>query len=110
MSREFSQMDKQIFHKLAPEAGGSTMSGMGHNYPFILRPISHRIAQSADDFRRRLERLDATELDYLVSLAMEDKEDIRSLEDEDVESFMELVREKISPEREKELKAKLGLA
>lgn len=86
------------------------MSGMGHNYPFILRPISHRIAQSAEDFRRRLERLDATELDYLVSLAMEDKEDIRSLEDEDVESLMELVREKISPEREKELKAKLGLA
>ncbi|MDP2216629.1 MAG: hypothetical protein Q8J68_05015 [Methanolobus sp.] len=110
MSREFSQMDKQIFDKLAPEAGGSTMSKMGHSYPFILRPISHKIAQSAEDFRERLERLDATEIDYLVGLAMEEKEDIRSLEEEDVDSFMELVRNKLSPEREKELKAKLGFA
>ncbi len=110
MSREFSPMDKHIFNKLAPEMGGSTMSKMGHNYPFILRPISHRIAQSAEDFRERLERLEPEELDYLVGLAMEGKEEIRSLEEEDVVSFMDLVREKLSPEKEKELKARLGYA
>jgi hypothetical protein len=52
MSRVFSDMDKQIFDKLAPELSGNTTSSAGHNYPFILRPISHKIAESAEDFRR----------------------------------------------------------
>ncbi|MDW7732706.1 MAG: hypothetical protein SCH66_09805 [Methanolobus sp.] len=110
MSREFTEMDRKIFDKLAPELSGNTMSASGHNYPFILRPISHKVAESAEDFRNRLEKLDATELDYLVQLAMEGKEDIRSLEEEDIESFMELVEAKLSTERMKELKAKLGMA
>lgn len=110
MSREFTETDRKIFDKLAPELSGNTMSASGHNYPFILRPISHKVAESAEDFRNRLEKLDETELDYLVQLAMDGKEDIRSLEEEDVESFMELVETKLSTERMKELKAKLGMA
>ncbi|WP_406656338.1 hypothetical protein V7O62_10815 [Methanolobus sp. ZRKC2] len=110
MSREFNEMDQQIFNKLAPELSGNTMSASGHNYPYILRPISHKIAESAEDFRNRLDKLDTTELDYLVQLAMEGKEDIRSLEEEDIESFMEMVEAKLSTEKMKELKAKLGMA
>ena len=102
-------MDKKIFNKLAPENGGTHMSEMGHQYPFILRPISHKIAEDADDFRERLERLDTEEAEYLAGLAMEGKEDIRSLEDEDIDSFFEIVREKISEKREKELRVKLGI-
>lgn len=109
MSRVFSEMDKQIFNKLAPELGGNTMSSGGHNYPFILRPVSHKIAQSAEDFRDRMERLDAEELDYLVELALENKEDIRSLEPEDIDTIMELVEQKISLQRMKELKLHLGI-
>jgi hypothetical protein len=41
---------------------------------------------------------------------MEGKEDIRSLEEEDVDTFIELVEEKLSTEKMKELKAKLGMA
>lgn len=85
------------------------MSEMGHPYPFILRPISHKIAEDADDFRERLERLDGEELDYLVRLALKGKEDIRSLEDEDIESFFDMVSEKVSAGRAKELRIHLGI-
>lgn len=109
MSRVFSDMDKQIFDKLAPELSGNTTSSAGHNYPFILRPISHKIAESAEDFRERMERLNVEELDYIVRLALEDKEDIHSLEPEDVDTIMELVEQKISTQRMKELKQHLGI-
>ena len=110
MSREFTEMDQKIFDKLAPELSGNTMSASGHNYPFILRPVSHKIAEDAQDFRDRMEKLDTEEIEYLFQLAMEGKEDIRSLEDEDVDTFMELVEVKLSAEKMKELKAKLGMA
>lgn len=109
MGRVFSDMDKQIFDKLAPELSGNTISSGGHNYPFILRPLSHKIAQSAEDFRERMERLSVEELDYLVKLALENKEDIRSLEPEDIDTIMELVEQKISAQRMKELKQHLGI-
>ncbi len=49
------------------------------------------------------------ELDYLVKLALEDKEDIHSLEPEDIDTIMELVEQKISAQRMKELKQHLGI-
>lgn len=110
MGRIFSEMDNQIFDKLAPELSGNRMSSAGHKYPFILRPLSHKIAQDEADFRNRMERLDKEEMEYLFQLAMEGKEDIRSLNEDDVDTFMELVEEKLSTERLKELKAKLGMA
>ncbi|MDG6243048.1 MAG: hypothetical protein QCH31_01455 [Methanolobus sp.] len=110
MGRIFSEMDNQIFDKLAPELSGNRMSSAGHNYPFILRPLSHKIAQDGADFRNRMERLGKEEMEYLFQLAMEGKEDIRSLNEDDVDTFMELVEEKLSTERLKELKAKLGMA
>lgn len=103
-------MDNRIFNKLAPELSGNTMSNAGHNYPFILRPISHKIASDALDFRNRMEKLDTEEMEYLFQLAMEGKEDIRSLEEEDVDTFIGIVEEKLSTDKMKELKAKLGMA
>lgn len=109
MPREFTRKDMEIFNKLAPEAGGKTISReAGHQFPYILRPISHKFAESAEDFRERLERLDPEELDYLVGLALENKEDVRSL-DEDLNELLEVVAEKVSPERAKELKDFLGI-
>lgn len=109
MSRDFNDMDKQIFNKLAPELGGNTKSSAGHNYPFILRPLSHKIAQDGEDFKKRMERLNPDELDYLVKMALENKEDIHSLEPEDIDTIMELVEEKISNTRMRELKQHLGI-
>ncbi len=109
MPREFTQKDIEIFNKLAPEAGGSqTSREAGHHFPFILRPISHKFAESPEDFRKRLERLNAEELDYLVGLALEGKEDVQSL-DEDLEELVAVVEEKVSPERAKQLKDLVGI-
>ncbi|MDI9395630.1 MAG: hypothetical protein QM426_09530 [Euryarchaeota archaeon] len=109
MPREFTQKEIEIFNKLAPEAGGSTFSReAGHHFPFILRPVSHKFAESPEDFRERLERLDAVELDYLVGLALEGKEDVRSL-DEDLEELVAVVAEKVSQERAKQLKDFVGI-
>ncbi len=110
MGRVFNEMDNQIFNKLAPELSGNTMSNAGHNYPFILRPLSHKIAEDGDDFRNRMNKLDKEEMEYLFQLAMEGKEDIRSLEEDDVDTVLELIEEKLSTEKLKELKAKLGMA
>jgi len=102
-------MDNRIFNKLAPEAGGSTDSGAGHSFPFILRPISHRFAESGEDFRERLSRLDTEEIKYLADLVLQNQEEITSLDEEDMESFLELVEEKVSFEKKREITHHLGI-
>jgi hypothetical protein len=110
MPREFTEKDIEIFNKLAPEAGGMLISReAGHQFPFILRPISHKFAESSEDFRERLERLSPEELDYLVGLALEGKEDVQSLVEEDLDELVKVVTEKVSPERAKQLKDFLGI-
>ncbi len=109
MHRDFTDKEVEIFNKLAPEAGGSMNSQMGHPYPFILRPISHKFAESSEDFGDRLNRLDTEELDLLSDLILEGKEEVRSLDPEDVDVLMEIIAEKISSERADELKDYLGI-
>ncbi|MCL2863720.1 MAG: hypothetical protein FWE54_06575 [Methanimicrococcus sp.] len=109
MGRTFSDMDKRIFDKLAPEARGSIDSGAGHPFPFILRPISHRFAESGEDFRERLSRLENEEIEYLADLVLQNKEEITSLDEEDMESFLELVEEKISFDKKREITHHLGI-
>ena len=110
MPREFTKKDIEIFNKLAPEAGGEFISReAGHHFPFILRPVSHKFAESPEDFRERLERLSPEELDYLIGLALEGKEDVQSLVDEDLEELVAVVTEKLSLERAKQLKDFVGL-
>jgi hypothetical protein len=110
MSREFTEKDIAIFNKLAPEAGGKLVSReAGHQFPYILRPISHKFAESSEDFKERLERLSPEELDYLIGLALEGKEDVQSLVEEDIEELINIVTEKVSPERAKQLKDLLGI-
>lgn len=109
MPREFTPKDIEIFNKLAPEARGSlTSKEAGHQFPFILRPVSHKFAESSEDFRKRLERLSPEELDYLVGLALEGKEDVQSL-DEDLEELVAVITEKLSSERAKQLKDFVGI-
>ena len=109
MHREFTDKEIEIFNKLAPEAGGNINSQMGHPYPFILRPISHKFAESSEDFGERLNRLDKDELELLSNLILEGKEEVRSLDPEDVDELMDIIAKKISPERVDELKDYLGI-
>jgi hypothetical protein len=109
MGRVFSETDIQIFNKLAPEAGGSIDSGAGHSFPFILRPISHRFAESGEDFRERLLRLNTAEIEYLADLVLSDLEEITSLDEEDMESFLTLVENQISSDKKREITHHLGI-
>ncbi|MCD5426002.1 MAG: hypothetical protein LRZ92_06045 [Methanosarcinaceae archaeon] len=85
------------------------ISNMGHQYLFILRPISHKIAESAEDFRRRIDILTDDELEYLLGLALIGKEDIRSLEEDDIDSFIDVIAERLSIDKSRELKLYLGI-
>ncbi|MCD4844845.1 MAG: hypothetical protein K8R25_10205 [Methanosarcinales archaeon] len=108
MSREFTQKDINIFNKLAPELKGNLISPQGHQYLFILRPVSHKIASSSEDFKERIEKLTLEELEYLLDLALEAKEDIRGLDEEDMYAFIEVIDAKI-PHKSSALKEFLGI-
>lgn len=98
MSRTFSEIDKKIFLKLMPEVNVALMSEFGHNYPFILRPLSHKFSKNSEDFKLRILRLNKEELNYLVDLILCDKEELNSLEEEDMEIFLDIVETKLNIE------------
>lgn len=108
MSHKFSEKDKEIFFKLAPEAK-TIISNNGHEYPFILRPISHKYSKDGNDFKKRILLLNKDELDYIVSLILCDKEELLSLEEEDIYSFLEIIEEKLSLEKKEEIKNHLSI-
>lgn len=107
MAREFTQKDIEIFNKLAPELQGNITSPQGHQYLFLLRPVSHRLARSEEDFKERVLRLTDDELEYLVDLALKAQEDIRGLDD-DMYAFFEVIDERV-PHRLPALKDFLGI-
>ncbi|MBW6518499.1 MAG: hypothetical protein K0A89_08370 [ANME-2 cluster archaeon] len=108
MSREFTQKDIDIFNKLAPEMEGNLNSPAGHQYLFILRPLSHKVAESSEDFKERLLRLTNEELEYLLDLGLKAQEDIRGLAEGDMYAFVEAIEERV-PQRLSELKDFLGI-
>jgi hypothetical protein len=108
MSREFTQKDIEILNKLAPELQRNINSPQGHQYLFLLRPVSHRVARSGEDFKERLLRLTDDDLEYLVDLALKAQEDIRGLNDEDMYAFIEVIDERV-PHRLPALKDFLGI-
>lgn len=108
MSHKFSDFDKKIFFKLAPEAT-SIVSKAGHEYPFILRPISHVFSKSSLDFQDRIQKLNKEEINYIANLILEDKEELRSLEEEDMISFLNIIESKISKEKKEQIKNHIGI-
>jgi hypothetical protein len=68
MARTLSTRDIPILEKLAPEWEGADCSGSGTAYRSILPPVANHYAKDAADFRRRIERLSADELAYLLAL------------------------------------------
>jgi len=51
--RRLTDMDKQILNKLAPELEGATVCA-GHDYKFILLPVSHKLSESLKTLRTGL--------------------------------------------------------
>ncbi len=101
--RKLSEFDKKILDKLAPELQGATGPAKGHEFKFILLPVSHKLAESPRDMARRVNNLNNEELAYLVDLMVKGEEDVRSLSEGDFDAILELVEKRL-PEKAKALK------
>ena len=98
MPRELDDKDKAILQKLAPECGDLTCSGSGHMFHSILPPVSNHFSEDGADFLRRISRLTDEDLKYLCDMIDKGLESMGCLPVEDVEAFVHLVHDKISPE------------
>jgi hypothetical protein len=103
MPRELSQKDIAILKKLAPECDDLTCSGSGHMFHSILPPVSNHFAQDSEDYTRRINRLSDDELIYLVEMIQKGEESMGCLPVEDIEAFVHLVHDRISPEMAKKV-------
>ncbi len=109
MGRTFSEYDKKIFFKLVPESNGSIRSLNGHDFPYILRPLSHRFSKDGDDFKNRISKLTKEELNYISDLILSNKEDLLGLEEEDIYSLLDIIEKKISTDKKKLILNHIGL-
>lgn len=100
--RQLTELDKKILAKIAPELGGTIGPAPGHDYKFILLPVSHRFAESSEDFAARLNRLTDEELGYIVELILRGEEDVRSMAEGDFEALVEMISKRL-PEKAKGL-------
>ena len=101
--RNLTDLDKTILAKLAPELEGTTGPAPGHDYKFILLPVSHKLAESPEDFANRVNKLTDEELNYLVELILKGDEDVRSLAEGDFDALVEVIEKRL-PVKAKELK------
>jgi len=101
--RTLTDLDKKLLAKLAPELEGTTGPAPGHDYKFILVPVSHKIAESSEDFANRVNKLTDEELNYLIDLILKGEEDVRSLSEGDFDAMLEVIGKRL-PEKVKELK------
>lgn len=79
MPRELSERDIQLLQVLAPEFSGEICNGSGMPYRSILPPVANHYATSAEDFRRRVDRLSADDLRYLIDLVMTGEESLHCI-------------------------------
>ena len=98
MPRELSEQDIAILKKLAPECDALTCSGSGHMFHSILPPVSNHFAQDSEDYNQRINRLSDDELIYIVEMIQKGEESMGCLPVEDVEAFVHLVHDRLSPE------------
>src|SRR4030042_4295896 len=98
MPRELSEKDIAILKKLAPECGDLTCSGSGHMFHSILPPVSNHFARDSNDFIERINRLTVEELSYITEMIKKGEESMGCPPVEDVEAFVKIVHDRVSPE------------
>jgi hypothetical protein len=98
MPRELDERDIAILKKLAPECGDLNCSGSGHMFHSILPPVSNHFSEDGADFARRIDLLNAEELEYLCRAIEDGTESMGCLPVEDVEAFIALVHDRVSPD------------
>jgi hypothetical protein len=92
MPRELSERDIALLKILAPEFCGESCTGSGMFYRSILPPVANHYASDAEDFRLRISRLDADDIEYLVNLVMSGEESLHCISPE----FYEILEKKIT--------------
>lgn len=97
MPRDLDEKDIAILKKLAPEAGDLTCSGSGHMFHSILPPASNHFSGDGADFLSRISRLTDEELQYICDMIEKGFESMGCLPVEDVEAFVHLVHDRLSP-------------
>ena len=98
--RQLTDLDKKLLAKLAPELHGATGPAPGHDFKFILVPVSHRVSSSPEDFAARFAKLTDEELAYITDLILRGEEDVRSLAEGDYEALLEVIGKRL-PEKAK---------
>jgi len=98
MPRELNTRDYEILKVMAPEFDASTCTGSGHAFQSILPPLSNHFAADGRDFEERLRRLKTEDLQYLVDRILDGSESLGCVQDEDIETLITLVGERISHE------------
>ena len=101
--RTLTELDKKILAKLAPELEGTTGPAPGHDYKFILLPVSHKLSESLEDFGLRINRLTDEELGYIADMILTGEEDSRSLAEGDYDALIEVIEKRL-PKKADELK------
>jgi len=93
MARILSERDTAVLKKAAPECTGAWSCGggrEGHTGP-SLPPLANHYATDAEDFGKRLERLDDDDLRYLVGLVLDGSESLGCVPPEYIEVFLTFV-------------------
>lgn len=91
MARILSERDMTILKKAAPECTGLVCAGSGGPYRSILPPLANHYATDAEDFGKRLERLDDDDLRYLVGLVLDGSESLGCVPPEYIGIFLTFV-------------------
>jgi hypothetical protein len=96
MPRELTEKDLAILKKLAPEFEVPSCPGSGHMFQSILPPVSNHFAVDGKDFADRIGRLTDEELQYIADMIITGEESMGCLPEEDLDSFLDLVRKRLS--------------
>lgn len=103
MPRDLTEKDIAILKKLAPEFMGADCSGSGHMFRSILPPVSNHFSEDGRDFAGRIARLSDDELQYIAGKIIDGEESLGCLPEEDLDSVIGLVKERLSPDLAKKI-------
>ena len=106
MARELSDSDIELLYKLVPELKSEDSRP---RYRSILPPVSKFYSSSDEDFKQRLENLSEEELEYIVGLIFDGMECLQCIRESHVGIVIEVVSEKLSEEKGKDLKELCGI-
>ncbi|WP_292489554.1 hypothetical protein [Methanoculleus sp. 10] len=95
MPRVLNEWDITILKKSAPEYLGLVCAGSGGPYRSVLPPLANHYTADPADFRRRLERLNGNDLQYIVGLILDGSESLGCVPPEYLEFFLIFIEERL---------------